>query len=391
MAAMFGKPTPRTGAARTSLRRPTTPPHPARSVDNVRAASRRAQNSLMRQPSELPAELRNKPFSMADARAAGLSRRRTRARDLVAPCYGVRTTATITDTLLERARALAAVTTAVVSHSSAAVLWGFPLPASLANTALVHLASPPGRRAVRRKNVVGHQQSFEPEEIVAGAKVSCTSPLRTWFDLAGMLSLDDLVIAGDFLLQRRNPLATLADLDAYLDGKRGTPGYRRAMRARALVRAGTDSPKETELRLLLIRHGLPEPGINVPMFDETGGWIQDPDMSYEREKVAIQYDGGHHATPAQRRSDIFRDENARDAGWRVVVLTQWDLNRLAPGMEPTAVTRVRAALVDRGWRPSPGGEQRQRPGSGPRPHPTVVDLTQMAAEPSGIAAIHGES
>jgi very-short-patch-repair endonuclease len=169
-----------------------------------------------------------------------------------------------------------------------------------------------------------------------------------------MLSLDDLVIAGDFLLQRRNPLATPADLDAYLEGKRGTPGYRRAMRARALVRAGTDSPKETELRLLLIRHGLPEPGINVPMFDKTGGWIQDPDMSYEREKVAIQYDGSHHASPAQRRSDIFRDENARDAGWRVVVLTQWDLNPFGPGMEPTAVTRVRAALVDRGWAPARG-------------------------------------
>ena len=83
------------------------------------------------------------------------------------------------------------------------------------------------------------------------------------------------------------------------------------------------------------------------MFDPSGGWIQDPDMSYETEKVAIQYDGGHHASPAQRRSDIFRDENAKDAGWRVVVLTQWDLMPSAPGMEPSAVTRVRAALKER--------------------------------------------
>ena len=306
---------------------------------------------------------------MADARAAGLSRRRTRARDLATPCYGVRTAAANSDALLERVRALVAVTAAVVSHLSAAVLWGFPLPASLANMPLVYLTSPPGRRAVRRKNVVGHQQSLQPEEIVAGAKVSCTSPLRTWFDLAGTLSLDDLVIAGDFLIQRRNPLATVAELDAYLAGKRGTPGYRRAMRARELVRAGTDSPKETELRLLLLRHGLPEPEINVPMFDLTGGWIQDPDLSYETEKVAVQYDGGHHATPAQRRSDVFRDENARDAGWRVVVLTQSDLTPFAPGMEPTAVTRVRSALVERGWRSSPGAKQRQPPGSAPRPAP----------------------
>jgi very-short-patch-repair endonuclease len=319
----------------------------------------------MREPSELPPHLRHRPFTVAEARAAGLSRRRTRAQDLVSPCYGVRATAAIPDSLLERVHALTAVTGAVVSHLSAAALWGFPLPRAVENLAVIHLTSRSGRRAVRHKNVVGHQQSLEPEEIVTGSRVSCTSPLRTWFDLAGILSLDELVIAGDFLLRRRNPLTTIDTLDAFLAGKQGRPGYRRAMRARSLIRADTDSPKETELRLLLIRHGLPEPGINVPMFDETGGWIQDPDLSYEQEKVAIQFDGGHHATPAQRRSDIFRDENARDAGWRVVVLTQWHLTPFAPGMEPAAVTRVRAALTERGWAPAsapkPGRRQRARP------------------------------
>lgn len=321
----------------------------------------------MRPPSELPLQLRNQPFTVSEARAAGLSRRRTRARDLVSPCHGVRTPATTRDSLLERLRALAAVTGAVVSHLSAAVLWGFPLPIALANLAVVHLTSDPATRAVRHKNVVGHQQSLKPDEIVAGAWVSCTSPLRTWFDLACILSPDDLVMAGDFLLRRRNPLTTIDALDAFLAGKRGRTGYRRAMRARALMRANTDSPKETELRLLLTRHGLPEPGINVPMFDETGGWIQDPDLSYEREKIAIQYDGGHHANPGQRRSDIFRDENARDAGWRVVVLTQTDLDPLAPDMNPTAVTRVRAALTERGWTPQPGRSTRH---TAPARHPS---------------------
>ena len=55
--------------------------------------------------------------------------------------------------------------------------------------------------------------------------------------------------------------------------------------------------------------------------------------------------------PAQRRSDIFRDENARGLGWLVVVLTQWDLDPFSPRMEPNAVTRVRAALTERGWKP----------------------------------------
>ncbi|WP_427006310.1 hypothetical protein [Pseudarthrobacter sp. H2] len=219
--------------------------------------------------------------------------------DLVSPCHGVRAAASSEDSLLERLRALTAVTGTIVSHTSAAVLWGFPLPAALERLVIIHLTSLPGRRSVRRKGVVGHQHALEPEEITAGRRLVCTSPLRTWFDLARILGLDDLVIAGDFLLRRRNPLASLPLLDAYLAGKKGHPGYRRALQARSLMRAGTDSPKETELRLLLLRHGLPEPGINIPMFDETGRWIQDPDLSYEEQKIAIQYDGGHHATPAQ--------------------------------------------------------------------------------------------
>jgi hypothetical protein len=86
------------------------------------------------------------------------------------------------------------------------------------------------------------------------------------------------------------------------------------------------------------------------MFDETRGWVQDTDMSYEEFKIAIQYDGAHHATPGQRRSDIYRDENARSLGWLVLVLTQLDLNPLVPGMEPSAMTKVRKVLTSRGWK-----------------------------------------
>ena len=94
-------------------------------------------------------------------------------------------------------------TGAVVSHLSAAALWGFPLPLALENPAVVLLTRDPGRRAVRYKNLVGHQQALEPDGIVAEPWVRCTSRVRTWFDLAGILRLDDLVIAGDFLLRRR--------------------------------------------------------------------------------------------------------------------------------------------------------------------------------------------
>ncbi|CAN7507521.1 hypothetical protein [Arthrobacter sp. LjRoot14] len=313
----------------------------------------------MRRPPELPEALRHRPFTLEQARSAGLTRRRLRAGDLMRPCTGARVLAAAEETLLLRVAAVGAVTGAIVSHLSAALLWGFPLPLACRNRDEIHLTVPAGRRAPRRTGVIGHQLDLEPAEITAGRLVQCTSPLRTWFDLAGMLELEDLVVAGDFLLRRRNPLSTLAELDGFLAAKAARPGYRKAMRARVLLRANTDSAKETEVRLLLRRYGLPEPAVNVPMFDEMGRWIQDPDMSYERERVAIQYDGAHHASAVQRRSDIFRDENAREAGWRVVVLTQADLDVPAPGMEPRAVTRVRKAVADQGWTPEPARRRRR--------------------------------
>lgn len=336
----------------------------------------------MRLPPELPHDLRQRPFTLEQARSAGLTRRRLRASDLARPCTGARVSAAAEATLLLRLAAVGAVTGAVVSHLSAALLWGFPLPLTWQHQDVLHLTCPVGRRALRRKGVVGHQLDLEPAEITPGRHVQCTSPLRTWFDLAGILDLDDLVMAGDFLIRRRNPLSTLAELDVFLCGKAGKAGYRKAMRARALMRANTDSPKETEVRLLLLRHGLPEPAVNVPMFDAAGRWIQDPDMSYEREMVAIQYDGAHHASAAQRRSDIFRDEDAKDAGWRVVVLTQLDLGILAPGMEPRAVSRVRKALVEQGWTPEPA-RRRRSSGTGPRPFDTFGRFARGNAAKSG--------
>ncbi|WP_251024359.1 hypothetical protein [Arthrobacter sp. ISL-65] len=76
-----------------------------------------------------------------------------------------------------------------------------------------------------------------------GRYVACTSPLRTWFDLAGILTLEDLVIAGDFLLRRKAPLCTPEALDAFLAEKKGRAGYPKATKARTLIRANTNSPK----------------------------------------------------------------------------------------------------------------------------------------------------
>lgn len=182
-----------------------------------------------------------------------------------------------------------------------------------------------------------------------GRLFAATSPERTWTDLASSLSVDELIVAGDYLVRRREPLSAvlaLTDRVKQMGARRGVIALREALRG---IRPGTDSAKETELRLLLIRSGLPEPSINVAILDQMDLWVQDPDMSYQDLKIALQYDGGHHITEFQRRSDILRDDRAAELGWLVLKFSQLDLMPRGPNWEPTGVAKTRHALQSRGW------------------------------------------
>jgi hypothetical protein len=61
----------------------------------------------------------------------------------------------------------------------------------------IHVARERGGSKPRRRNVVGHRMTFEPGEVVIHDGVRVTSPARTWLDLAGLLTVDELVAAGD--------------------------------------------------------------------------------------------------------------------------------------------------------------------------------------------------
>ena len=62
-----------------------------------------------------------------------------------------------------------------------------------------------------------------------------------------------------------------------------------------------------------------------------------------RQRVAIQYDGGHHLTREQQSRDNRRDESFNAAGWRYFKFNADDLADDFRG----AVQRVRAALRTR--------------------------------------------
>ena len=232
------------------------------------------------------------------------------------------------------------------SHVSAARLWGFTLP--LAADARVHTTVPltqaPDRR--RRVGVVGH---IGTGEIASRGRAPVSDPVRTFVELGTMLALDDLVAVADWLVltpryarpQDPRPLLRLAELRVQVAAMRAR-GVRRARIAATLAREGAESPMETALRLLLLRHGCPEPELGIPLHDEQGmiGWF---DMGWPALRIAVEYDGDQHRTSvAQYEKDIMRFDRAAAAGWRVVRVRSGGMKR--NGRLET-VARVRAAFA----------------------------------------------
>jgi hypothetical protein len=165
-------------------------------------------------------------------------------------------------------------------------------------------------------------------------------------ELATILSIDDLVIAGDGLVRRKRPHTTPEQLRqlASEEGGRGVRLVRMALRE---IRQGPDSPMETRLRLLICRAGLPEPVIGHAIHDRNGDFVGTPDLSYVDQRIAIEYEGAVHRDDARVfAGDILRRELMQEAGWYVIrVIAEhvfkspgWLVGRIARILAQRAVT-----------------------------------------------------
>jgi very-short-patch-repair endonuclease len=195
------------------------------------------------------------------------------------------------------------------------------------------------------------------DEVCLAEGLPCTTPARTWLDLASVLTLDDLVAAGDSIIcahQRsfepeRPPLALPTALARTVAAHRGARGVATAREALQLLRVGSDSPPETLLRLELVRARLPEPELNVVIRDSLGKDVAWPDLAYRKYRIAIQYDGAHHLSPDQQESDARRDRGTMLAGWIPIIVTSALLEDVGYS---GVVSMIRGALLSRGWNPS---------------------------------------
>ncbi|WP_404313436.1 hypothetical protein LG314_06440 [Agrococcus terreus] len=265
-------------------------------------------------------------FTVRDGIAAGLTRGELRGGEWCSPAHGVRVTGSVGDARADFAAAVRAAASddQFFSHVTAARIHGMPLPARLAGDRRIHVASPTGRSRMVRPGVVGHRLKSEVVE-VDGLRVEALAD--TFVHLASLLSIDELVVVGDWLVcrDRERPLLP-ADLGDAVRRYEGARGLVRARRAVALVRVGAESPQETATRLLLLRGGLPTPVLQHEVFDERGTFVGRLDIAWPSLRLAVEYEGeGHFVSHEQGERDVARLRELERLGWTIIRVTRRDL------------------------------------------------------------------
>ena len=280
-----------------------------------------------------------RPFTRAQARAAGISDGVLRGPRFQRVCHGVYLCRSVDVSWRTRLDAVLLVhpPTAWASHASAGRVYGIPLPVLPDDhVTVLH------RRDRRRAGAVRHHLAGADPRVRTVRGVRVSAPDQLFVELAEQLHLVDLVVAGDALVRwhRVTP-------EELLGAARHVPGRvgRLARRAAGLVRREVDSPTESKLRMLLVLAGLPEPVVNLTVRWPDGAVRFRFDLSYPAAKVLVEYDGRQHRDDLDRwDADLARRDWLDAQGWIVAPVVARGLYR----RPDETLRRVRDALARAG-------------------------------------------
>jgi predicted transcriptional regulator of viral defense system len=223
---------------------------------------------------------------------------------------------------------------AVISHGSAARLWGLPTPRE--QSAVLRLTDPARWR--RGPDYVMTRAPLGPGDAGRSGDIRLTSAARTLIDCAREWPLDDAVVALDAALLAER--TTTAQLRSATESARHWPGAARAMRAVELADGRAESPLETRGRLRILGCGLPTPQLQVEI--RSGGRLVGVvDAWFEEAAVAVEFDGRiKYTNPWRERSpervlweEKRREDELRALDIRVVRVVEDDLGGRWPGTQ----------------------------------------------------------
>jgi very-short-patch-repair endonuclease len=230
----------------------------------------------------------------------------------------------------------------VFGHDSAALLWVLPLWA-LPNVVHVYQCNRPGARrdpAVRRHIGIPVAAAVT---LVEGLPV--TTLALTAVDCARAMAPRAALVVVDAALRAGASLDEMTQLLARDPAGRGSA---RARQVVVLGDAGAESPRESALRFVLLRAGLPQPETQVRIDTHLGAFWAD--LGWEQWRVALEYDGRQkYADPEALVREKRRHDALVEAGWSVILVTKEDLAR--PDLLVARVERLLPRDVPRTRRP----------------------------------------
>lgn len=303
--------------------------------------------------SELQARFGDSPFTVDEAREAGITPGRLRAAvaagTLAHPHRGMYCVAESgagsppPDPVLAARVVASRFPEGAVSHATAAFVHDLPVPHRQQGGSHVTL---PGSRARVSGSVTLHASPLLTHHVTVVGGTRVTTLARTAIDVARTSTVAESLICMDAVLRRqvnrlreedhylrlavRDPHLVdraVATVDQVLGDMRGWPGTRTAATALSWADAAAESPLESLSRGILLAHGVPRPVCGLPLVGADGAtyWA---DMAWVDHRVLGECDGLiKYAQPEVLYREKLRQEALERAGWRVVRWTHADITR----------------------------------------------------------------
>ncbi|TVP77622.1 MAG: DUF559 domain-containing protein [Gemmatimonadales bacterium] len=219
----------------------------------------------------------------------------------------------------EMAAVLSGGPSALLSHTSALVLW----EVLRAEPPMPFHVTVPGRSRVGRTGITFHRpEGVESDERGVVEGIPVTSPARSLVDAAGLLGRREVaqVVAA---VERRGliPREELAGLPRRYAGHRGIPVLRHVLKGVG-DRPFTRSEAERRCLQLIRSAGLPRPETNVTV----GPY--ELDLFWPGENIAIEIDGwAHHSSRGRFEGDRRKDSWLKARGIEVIRLSWRQITR----------------------------------------------------------------
>jgi very-short-patch-repair endonuclease len=217
---------------------------------------------------------------------------------------------------------------AVLSHRSAAALWG------VRRSGHLEMITP---RRCRHPGIRAYRIVLPSDEVTVEQGIPTTNPVRTLFDLASVITPQQLEHALNEAEIRR--LTSPLPLDALIarhPRSKGTQALRRALeKQRQIGETVLKSTMERRFLAFVEQHGLPRPKMNEPL----GPYF--PDALWPAQRVIVELDSYDiHTTRQAFENDRKRDRDLQTAGYRTIRITYRQLTN-----DPTPLARQLHTLL----------------------------------------------